>query len=95
MKMTVDNFSSANSIDQLKYSEKNFDELSLSVVSSVIDEDEPVVDNEKKKSIWRKFAGILLTITAALCFTTSTVLVKFISEVSVSEITTYRNTGMN
>jgi len=89
--MTVDK---SNSVESIEYAEKNFDELSLEVNLTAIDNksnngEEKVV----KSASWKKFAGISLTVLASLFFSLGNVIVKSIDEVSVSEMTTYRHVG--
>ena len=99
--MTVDVCS--NSVNGLEFKEKSFDEQNdLEVISSseiVLPEvvqtgkSKDSTETSKWKLIWRKCAGILLTILASFFFGISAVIVKSISEVSVSEMTTYRYMG--
>lgn len=68
--------------------EPDFDVQSLEAVSSELE----ITSDEKprKATLWRKFAGIVLTIIASFFFSIGSVIVKSISEISVSEMTMYR-----
>ncbi len=81
---------SSTTINGTEITVKNFDSESLETVTSELEITSE--RNEKKSSskIWRKFAGIVLTIIASFFFSIGSVIVKSISEISVADMTTYR-----
>lgn len=70
--------------------EQDFDAKSLEAVSSELEITSEIDEKQPNTTIWRKFAGIVLTIIASFFFSIGSVIVKSISEISVSEMTMYR-----
>lgn len=69
---------------------KDFDAESLETVSSELEITSEVDGKKSNATLWRKFAGIVLTIIASFFFSIGSVIVKSVSEISVAEMTTYR-----